>query len=308
MNLETTTNSVLIPALPEHKDMVTGRFPPQRIRVEPTDSVNILIRSEDRRHGNDFDFTVDLITSTTHIRKMQLSKFMGPLLPQINVHNNSLSITHTDGTITTQLIDGYYSVQSLVNMLQSALTAAWLILDPTNLVTVSYSIERRSITVTDDNGELFYFHDDSPFILFGRNVVKFPSQPSGSPLSTPSIESQSMGMIYSRFLLLTSNRLTEDQKAYSTISGRGPSDIVSMIDLSSQYTSSQFTVTPSFPGTEIVANTGDYAPRINVLNRNKAIKLIDFSLEDEFGFKVSTINTSTYKFEYPVALWFQGYL
>jgi len=308
MNLETTTNSVLIPALPEHKDMVSGRFPPQRVRIEPTDSVNLLVRSEDRKHGNDFDFSIDLLTTTAHIRKIQLAKFMGPLLPQVNAHNKSLTIVHTDGVITTQLIEGYYSIQSFINMLQSALTSSWLILDPSNLVTVSYSVERRSISVVDDNGEDWFFDEASPFILYGRNVVKFPSKPFASPLTSFKTESQSLGMIYSRFLLLTSNRLTEDQKAYSTISGKGPSNIVSIIDLSSQYSAAQFSVSSSFPGTEIVANTGDYAPRINVLNRNKGLKIIDLTLEDEFGFKVSSINTPNYTFEYPVAMWFQCYL
>lgn len=308
MNFETTTNSVLIPAVPEHQDMVSGRFPPQRIRIEPTDSVNILIRSEDRRHGNDFDFTIDLIASTAHIRKIQLSKFMGPLLPQVNQNNKYLTIVHADGTITTTLTEGYYSVQSFVNMLQSALTVSWSSLGAGNIVTVSYNIERRSISVVDNNGEQWYFASESTFILYGRNVVKFPSKPIGSPLTSNITESQSLGMIYSRFLILTSNRLTEDQKTYSTISGKGPSNIVSIIDLSSQYSAAQFAVSSSFPGTEIVADTLAYSPRINVLNRNKALKLIDLTLDDEFGFKVSSINTPTYTFEYPVAMWFQCYL
>jgi len=297
--------SFYLQASPEDKDMVSGRFPPQRIRSEDPDSVNLLIRSEDRSFGSDFDFQVDLLTTSSHIRKIQLCKAILPLLPQINVHNNTITVTHTDGTVTFTLDESYYSVQSMVNMMQAKFTAAWVSLDATNSVTISYNIERRSITIVDDNAEQFYIHNNSPFVLYGNNVVQFPIQAAGSALSTTSIESTSLEMIYSRYVTINPNRLPEDQKAYSIVSHRGPQNIVAVVDLVAAYTSQQFSVSSSYPGTQFSIETLQYAPRINLLNRTKALKVIDFVVEDEYGFKLSDLDTPTYTFAYGIVMWFQ---
>lgn len=300
---------IYLAARPEDQNLVSGKYPPQRVKTECQDISNMLIRSEDRTSGNDFDFSVDLLTTTSHIRKIALSKIGLPLLPQINEKNKRITITHTDGTVSFELIEGYYSVQSMVNMMQAQFLTAWLSLDAANLVTVSYNIERRSITVQDDNNENFYIHSESDFIRFGRNVVKFASQAAGSSLgSNTFIESFSLGMIYSRYVSLQSRRMIEDQKTFSVISNRGPSDIVAIIDLASAYSSAQFTVSSSFPGTDVVINTLEYTPRINVVNRNKSFKVIDFQLVDEFGFSLNDLNTASYLFEYPVFFWFSCYV
>jgi hypothetical protein len=306
--MATPIRAVHLESVPEDNNMMMGKYPPQRVMTEVQDTTNMLIRSDDRSYGNDFDFQIDLLTSTSGIRKIQLSKCIFPLLPQINVNNKSITITHDDGSISFDLIEGYYSVQSLTNMIQAEFTTAWQTLDITNAVTVSYDIDRRSISITDDNAENFFIHSESPFAIYGRNIVDFPTEPSGSTPSVSSIESLSLGMIYSRYVTLKSNRLTQDQKAFSVVSKSGPSDIVAIIDLASQYTSDQFLVSASFPGTIQVVDTLNYAPRINTANRFKSFKVIDFQFIDEFGFCVSSINTSTYKFEYPVAIWFQCYL
>lgn len=300
--------NIYLPAVSEDNNMVTGRFPPQRIKSEDPDSCNILVRSEDRFNGNSFDFQVDLLTSTSHIRKIQLGKIICPLLPQINNIDKSVTVVHQDGTVTFDLIEGFYSVQGLANMMQDVFLTAWQLIDPTNGCTVNYDIERRSITITDDQGENFYILKTCPFARYARNVVKFPTQSLPDVPSTSSIESTSLGMIYSRFLLLTSSRLTEDQKSFSVVSDLGPSNIVSIIDIASKYTESQYAVSVSFPGTEFVIDTLGYAPRINLLNRGKALKVIDFQLSDEFGNNVSTLSDGSFPFDYSVSLFFQCYL
>ena len=300
--------SVYLHAAPEDNDQVSGRFPPQRVRIEPTDSVNLIIRSEDRQFGNDFDFQIDILTTSAHIRKIQMAKCMLPLLPQINNNNKNITVTHDDGDVTFDLIEGYYSVQSMVNMMQNEFLTAWLSLDITNLVTVSYNIERRTISIVDDNAELWYIHDNCNFARFARNVVKFDYLPPLSATATSTSESTSLGMIYSRYVIINSRRLTEDQKAYSIISGVGPSEVVAVLDLASKYNESQFAVSSAFPGTDVVIDTLGFAPRINLLNRTKALKVIDLYMVDEFGFKLNNLNTPTYTFKYPVSMWFQCYL
>lgn len=300
--------SVYLIAQPEDNDLVSGRFPPQRVRVEPTDSVNILIRSEDRISGTDYDFDVDLLASSAHIRKLQITKVILPLLPTINANDKSVTVTHDDGDVTFDLIEGYYSVQALANMLQAQFLAAFQSLDVTNSVTVNYDIDRRSINITDDGGENWYIHEECDFNKFGRNVCKFPVLPAGSPTATSVSESTSLGMIYSRFIILASDRLTQDQKSYSIISGRGASNIIAILDIASKYSENQFAVSTSFPGTDFVIDTLEYAPRINILNRNKALKILDFKLIDEFSFDLDTINTPEHPFIYPITIWMQGYL
>ena len=304
----TSENPIYLKALPEDNDMVSGRYPPQRIKNEPTDSVNLIIRSEDRIFGNDFDFQVDLLTSSVHIRKIQLAKCLLPLLPQINENNKSITVTHDTGTITFNLIDGYYSVQALANMMQAQFTAAWLSLNPLNSVTVNYDIDKRAITINDNNNANWYIHTDCPFNNYARNVVKFQTQAAGSATSQSFFSSTSLGMIYSRFIILSSSRLTEDQKSFSIVSNRGPTDIVAILDIASKYDNDQFAVSTSFPGTDVVLDTLDYAPRINILNRNKSLKIIDFQLTDEFGFPLNNINSNDYNFIYPTAMWFQCFL
>lgn len=300
--------SVRLESAPEDQNMSYGKYPPNRVMTEEQDTVNMVIRSDDRTYGDDFNFQIDLLTSTIGIRKIQLAKCILPLLPQINVHNKTITVTHVDGDVTFDLVEGFYSVQSLVNMMENEFTNAWLSLDVTNAVTVSYDIDRRSISIIDDNAENFFIHTNCPFDRYARNVVNFPTQLSGSGLSTSSIESLSLGMIYSRYVILSSSRLTQDQKGFSVVSTGGASDIVSVIDLASQYSPAQFTVSSSFAGTDVVIDTLDYSPRINTVNRFKSFKVMDFSFTDEFGFGVSTLNTSNYRFEYSVALWFQCYL
>ena len=300
--------SIVIDALPESIDMVTGKYPPQRIKTEEQDSINILVKSDDRTYGNDYNFQSDLLTSTSNIRKIKLAKAFVPLPPQINIHNRSITVTHTDGDVTFSLLDGYYSVQSLVNMMQAAFTDAWVSLDPTNSVTISYDVDRRTIEIIDDNAEQFYIHNTSPFALYAINVVNFPTQAPLSALSTDSIESKSLGMIYSRFYILSSQRLTEDQGSFSAISSGGASNIVAILDLASSYNSAQFSVSTSFPGTEVVVDTLSYAPNINMVNRNKSLKVFDLALVDEFGFGLETIDNELFNFEHSTAMWFQAYI
>jgi hypothetical protein len=300
--------SVYLHSAPEDQEMLSGKQQAQRIRAEEVDSFNIIVRSQDRTYGSDFNFQIDLLTSTAQMRKMRLAKIFCPILPQINENNKSVTVTHTDGTITFNLIPGYYSVQGLVNMMQSEFLTAWLGLNAANALTISYDIDRRSLSIVDDTGDFFYIHDDCPFALYARGVVKFPVEASGTAVSTVSIESLSLTMIYSRYILLSSDRLTQDQRSFSIISGRGASNVVAVVDIASQYSASQYSVSSSFPGTDVVVDTLQYAPLINMNNRYKSLKVIDFGMHDEYGFSLDNLNTPTYNFEYAVSMWFQCYL
>lgn len=288
----------------EDEDTMIGKYQPQRIMaVEPTTST-LLINSRDRLSGTDFDFIVDIKTEAANYRTVSLRKIIHPLLPQINANNRTLTVEHVDGIFSTTLDCGYYTVQSFVNMLQAKLTAGWVSLDATNSVTVAYDANARLISVTDNNGEAFFFQNTSSFIVYGYNVVGFPSQAPGSALSTTTISSTNLTMIYSRFVTIRSDRITESQRGSSIISSTGASNIVAVVDLAEGYNDAQFATGSAFPGTAKVFDT-DFAPTINVLNRGKTLRILDVEIVDEFGFGVTSIYSGTGQvFEYPVVMWF----
>jgi hypothetical protein len=288
----------------EPQDQMIGKYQPQRLLASSPNTATVIANSRDRTHGSDFKFLVDLKTEGANFRTIALRKLIFPLLPQINAHNNSMTIEHDDGTFTVTLDSGYYTVQSFVNMLQAKLTAGWLGVGVGNSVTVNYDVDAREITITDNNAEAFFIQSTSSFILRGYNVVGFPSQAPGSARTTTAIASNNLTMIYSRFATIRSNRLAESQRGTSMLSSTGASNIIAVVDLASGYDSSQFATGSAFPGTARVFDT-EYAPKINVLNRHKNLRVFDVEIIDEFGIGVERIYEGlTENFEYPIVMWF----
>lgn len=298
---------VYLKSQPFDQDMVSGKYPPQRILMEAPDSVNILCKSADRKSGNNYDFTVDLLAGIPNIRKIKLSKIGMPLLPQINSKNKQISVTHTDGSFTVDLDEGFYNPQSLVNMMQAVLSAQWLLLGVGNTVTVSYDIDKRQLSIVDNLGEQFYIWTDCDFTRYARNVVLFPTQISGSALASSSAVSLRLGMIYSRYVIVQSDTLTRDNRSFSSVSNLGATNIVAVVSLTSKYLSDQFSPSASFAGTESLFETID-SPTLNFVNRNKTLKLLDLALTDEFGFSLEDLNTSTYKFDFGVFCVFECFM
>lgn len=288
----------------EPNDQALGKYQPQRLIAHSPNTVTLLVNSRDRTHGTDFNFGTDMKSEGINMRTLALRKTIFPLLPQINANDNTLTVTHLDGDFTTILDPGYYTTQGFVNMLQAKLTAGWIGLDGTNSVTVNYDADARELTVTDNNGEDWYFHSTSSFIRLGYNVVGFPSQAPGSALTTSAIASTSLTMMYSRFITIHSNRLAESQRGTSMISSTGAANIIAVVDLAEGYDPTQFATGSAFPGTAQVFNT-PYAPVVNVLNRLKNLRVFDLECRDEFGVGIDRIYEGlTEVFEYPTVFWF----
>lgn len=287
----------------EEDDLTNGKFQPQRVLANPTNSINILVNSRSRDTGDDFKFMVDFRTESINLRDIQLCKLIFPLLPQINAHNNVLSGVHTDGAFSITLTEGYYTVQSFVNMLQSKMTAAWVALNALNVVTVNYSSDSRTITITDGGGDSFYFNTNCSFITYGYNVVGFNSGVSTNATSQTSIN---LTMIYSRYITIRSNRLVESQRSYSLLSNQGSSNIVAIVDLTEGYGADQYINGSTFPATAKVFNCTDIAPVINISNRYKNLRVLDIEIIDEFGYCIDTIYQGlSSTFAYPVSIWFR---
>jgi hypothetical protein len=287
----------------EEVDLVNGKYQPQRIIANPPNYVNILVNSRSAESGDDFKFYVDLRTESMNLRDIQLCKIIFPLLPQINSHNNVLSGTHDDGNFSITLTHGYYTVQSFVNMLQAKFTAAWIALNPLNVVTVNYNSDGRNIVITDGNGDFFYFDPNCSFIKYGYNVVGFNA---GVAYDSDTQTSINLTMVYSRYITVRSNRLIENQRSYSLVSNLGSGNIIAIIDITEGYGADQYINGSTFPATAKVFNTTDIAPVINICNRDRSIRVIDIEILDEFGFCIDTIYRGlTELFTYPVTIWFK---
>ncbi len=284
----------------EQEDQRSGKFPPQRIYPECRNSGLIVADSRDRISGTSgFNFVTDLKSETTNVRSIRLSSCILPLLPQINDLNNGITVVHTDGTGSVTLDNGYYTVQSLVNELQSKLTALWVALDPTNVVIINYDSDRRRISIVDGNNETWYFSDTCTFITRGVNVAAFDS---GASSFTVANYSKSLQMVYSRYLNVYSRRLVEDARIGSRSSRGNGMCLVAVIDLLSGYDADQYINGSTFPSTAKV-----FYPRappvLNILNRQKAIRVFDLEVETEFGENVYTIYADG--FHYPTCFVFE---
>lgn len=276
----------------EEEDQLNGKYVPQRVYSDVNQKSLLFVDSRDRSSGNDFNFVIDLKSETSNCRCVELSSCALPLLPQINDKNNSITVVHADGTASTTLENGYYTVQSLVNELSSKLTALWVSLDATNTVVVNYNADARTITITDGNGETWYFDSSSSFIQYGLNVVEFESGASTVAVVQTSV---SLQMVYSRYLTVYSRRLTENSRITSKSSRPVSSNIVAMIDLLSGYDAQQYINGSTFPSTSKVFTPKNTAI-INTLNRLKAIRVVDIEVEDEFGNNVYDIYNNGFKY------------
>jgi hypothetical protein len=303
--MDTDRTTVYLGAGREADLQANGKYVPQRVYTTVPQRSLMHIDSRNRVSGNSFNGTYRLIPETSQARSLHMDKVIFPLLPTINDKNNGITIVHATGTGNTTLTNGYYTVQSLVNEMQAKFTALWQALPAgaLNSVSVIYDPSARTVTVTDNDGSLWYLDETSTFNTAGLNVIGFNA---GLAFDAISHVSTSLQMIYSRYVIVKSQRLCEDTRIISTTTATSSAmGIVAILDLVEGYDASQFSTGTSFPSTTKVYNLENSACHINVHNRGKAIKDLDLSFYDEFGNNIYNIYNSG--FDYDIALWVSLY-
>lgn len=279
-------------ASPENKEIFKGLVKPVRVRAQPCDSNLYLVDSKDRISGDSFNFTVDC---GVPLRALDIcvSRVCVPKLPNVNAVNNTFSIwtqdiAGTGGTgpnlITGTLPVGFYNQTSLQSNLKTALDAAAVNNGVTDTYTVSYNTFNKTISVTSNSGNRWYWDSDSPFIKYGQYLTGFIGYPAGSNILTVgkiTDYSGIIGLIYSRYIKIKSNRLIGNAKEKSRTSSK-QTNIIAVISLVDQMTENDFSVSNVFNGSLILDSVIETTCHLNVAYYMKELGAIDFELTDEY--------------------------
>lgn len=279
-------------ASPENKEIFKGLVKPVRVRAQPCDSNLYLVDGKDRISGDSFNFAV---TCGVPLRALDIavSRVCVPKIPNINAMNNTFTIWTQDkggsgstgaNMITGTIPSGFYNQTSLQSNLKTALDDAASNAGVTDTYTVNYNTFNKTLSVTSNAGNLWYWDSDSPFIKYGQYLTGFIGYPAGSSItSVGKITDYSgiIGLLYSRYIKIKSNRLIGNAKEKSRTSSR-QTNVIAVISLVDQMTENDFSVSNVFNGSLILDSVIDSTCHLNVAYYNKEITEIDFQLTDEY--------------------------
>ena len=266
------------------QDGKLGYIPPL-VSTESNSRSVMVIDSDDRLSGNPFAFVVDLQSNVPRARYVRLMKAIVPKLNNVNRGNNTLVIKTALGTTGTITIpSGMYNTNSMANEITAQINAAYALAGILDTVTTSFDTISRSFTITSVGGVAFFISDASAFILFGKNLVPFPSEPLANVPSTTSITSETAGMLSTRYFSVLSDGITKYQYSRSIVSSttRQLSNICGVIDLANIYQPEDWDITAPYKGIyETVEVNGAY---ISVMNpQDQLERHLDVELIDGFG-------------------------
>lgn len=328
---ETTTNVVALAPNMDKDAITTGRVRPTLITAEPQHSVNLLIDGKDRIHTFDtpFHFSIDLGAPLARARFATVQRVILPLLNNVTPQNNRVRCAVYDATegggagpftpyyVEVELQPAIYDPASLSNALAAGLNASLgtlgaplagsaavfiVTFDP---VVQSFAIELQCDLV---GGEDFRFQldQDCTFVTRGRFFAGF----SGVALDPATVLSTAArkwrggraGMVYSRFITIHSQQLTQYSYARSRTSDplQG-TDIIAIVDVTGLYNAGNFNVTVPFSGVYNVVETPE-APKIGVLNPSGVVdRYVDFFAKDEYGFGMDAVMSNVLTTPYSIA-------
>lgn len=285
----------------EPLEQMNGKIRPQRVMLMKPDTAIIQVDSRLRKTGNDFDFLIDFLQSNASFRQIRLKRVMMPILPQINAANRQLTI-RIGAIHTIDLPIGYYTPETFADMLNEQLGT--LFVGEGKTVKVDYSPVTREITI-DGMGSQFGIFDTCNYALYARSVCDFPTIAPSDPLTTDFITSKSMGMVFTRYVTISSSEMLRNQRGTSLIAGRGGVSLIGVIDVIGKYNVEQWAPQQLFPGTSASFKV-DSSPIVNLRDSESVPRVIDFQFRDEYGFTLDRIGLLTP--EYPTALWFEVFL
>ena len=263
----------------------SGQRLPHLLQAESPSSSILLIDSDDRIKGTCNEYTVALRSRLTRTRYLRLVKATVPKLNNITEMNNQFRIVHalgTTGTIT--LPTGLYSTGDLANRLTASINQAYLSAGIADVVAVTYSLISRSFTITSTLAQAFFIDEASTFIIRGRHLAPFESQPITDVPSKTSVLSGVSGMLYTRYLTISSDALTQNAFSSSILSASNqPSNLIGIIDLASIYTSEDFASTRHSPLYDVVPVDGAHVQLLS--GQFSMNSLIDIRVTD--GYSIS---------------------
>jgi hypothetical protein len=262
--------------------------------TETPGSCIYLLDGKDRLPGSvdGFNFAVDCGVQLTRCRYAQVNQVVLPKLPQINGNNHTLQIRSAvhGPPITVNLDFGFYNQTSIVNELKQKIDSAFVAAGAADSFTVAFDPKKKTISVTSNNGINFYFVTGTTFQKYAYNVVSFKHLPlSADPAAVGDVtlNSAPIGLIYSRYVNVFSNRLVENTFTPNRTSAQANPSLVAVIPIVDDYVPSDFDVSGQFTGNLISQKTANDAPIMSVVSFGKNLSRIDLRFEDEFGLPLS---------------------
>jgi len=293
-------SGVIFLAAPDPEGVKNGSYRPQRVTAEAPQTAIYTCDAKDRTEGsNGFNFAVACGADITRARSVKLTKALLPKLPTINPNNNVLRLRWTgDGVVPpsnlpfpVEMRYGYYNQVSLATEFKRAIDTTLADLGIVDTVSVVFDATTKTFTMTSNVGNNWYIASESTFAIRGINVAKFTYVGDGTgPGVSGSVShtSSPVGLIYSRYVNIFSNRLTENVYTSSrTSAGANPSIIGSMA-IVNDYNATDFDSTGVFTGNLISDVLAEGSPTMNVAHNQKSVNRIDFLFEDEFGLPLNT--------------------
>ncbi len=282
---------------PLNKEIFMGRVKPARVRAQTPDTIMYLVDGKDRlAGGSSFDFQVDC-GKPLRALNATLSRVCIPKLPNVNAVNNVFQIRHiTEGTgptnpiMTGTIPVGFYNQNSFMTVFKIALDEAAAAAGLTDTFTVDYDNITKTMVVTSVLNEKWYFITGSPFITYGQYFVPFPSHNSTANVAGTSGQtswySSPIGLLYSRYIMIKSSRLSANAKEVCRTSSY-KTNVIAVISLVDQMSQDDFDVTGVFNGSLILDTVVETSCNLNVAYHNKELGPIDFQIVDEYDFPLS---------------------
>jgi len=251
----------------------------------------MLIDSSDRVSGNPYNFVCDLQSNVPRARYVKLKKLIVPKIDNVNAGNNSFIVKSALGTTgLISLSPGMYNTTSLANEITAQMNARFVLDGFVDTFTVNFNVVDRSFTITSVGGNNFFIDSTSDLIVFGSTLVPFPSELLASVPSGSVITSGPAAMLSTRYFILTSQGLTQNQFGRSIISSstHQVSNIVEIIDVSGIYSPIDFDIGIPYKG--IYESLNVPGNKISVMNSSDILpRHLDFQILDGYKRDLSTL-------------------
>jgi hypothetical protein len=263
-------------------EILSGLKHPSRITSHLQDEAMFLCDSHNRSQGTSDDFTCKISGGYQRCLSSQVTRVIFPLCPNINALNNQITIKSTVGTFSCTLDIGFYNQISILTELKNKIDASFGGLDT---FTLDYKIQNRTISITSDLGNKFFFDQNCSFIVRGIHMLGFEGKPlSDNPSITGALNqiSSQVGLVYTRYLNIHSNALCRFSRTNSvTPLGRG--NCVSIVSLP-ELNQGDFDSFGLYTGISKVNLAIDNSVKAHLALNNSLLSEIDIALTDEFGF------------------------
>lgn len=271
-----------------------GTEDPTLVMNEKGSSNSFVIDSKDRITGNLSEYIVDMGYQMMKGRYIQLKRVIVPKIPNVTQFNNTIRMRSEDGggivTADITIPIGLYNTTTLANELVNQINAGFVLAGIVDTVTVSFNTLNRTFTLSSVNGINLSFDETCSFIRYGKDLAPFESASTAVPATSTTLYSSTAGMIYTRYITVSSDALTKFSYGNSLMSSaQQPPSIVGVIDLIDLYTPEDWDVSAVYNGIYRAIDVIN-SPRLRIVNPSRSIpNQIDINVKDQWGKDLNSV-------------------